>query len=254
MSEPKQGILRTPDGATIATLTLGRGPRRLVYLPGAGDGLATPLDAPGRLAMWLRGRGSHFRVLYISRRDPLPAGFSLADQAADVIWTMERLGWDGSLIEAQSAGGPVGQLVAAMRPDLAPVLVLASSAGWLDAQAQLACEGWLDLARRGDWGAFMTQATELLWCDANMALLRPFRRLLSELAAPRDPLRVVHLLESLLTLDHRALLRRRVGDIVEVVLPGGRRSYRLLTIAYAEASAPTITDRAASIAPSVKSR
>lgn len=52
----------------------------------------------------------------------------------------------------------------------------------------------------------------------------------------------------------RALLRRRVGDIVEVVLPGGRRSYRLLTIAYAEASAPTITDRAASIAPSVKSR
>ena len=198
--------LTTPDGAQLAYLTLGDGPRRMIYLPGAGDGIARADEAKERLLWWLKARAGYFSVLYLSRRDPLPVDWTLEDQARDVIWAVEQLGWAPALLEAQSAGGPVGQLVAAKRPDLAPLLVLSSTAAWLDEAARALCQRWLDQVLRADWEGFFEETTRHLWQDARYASLRPFRRLLTGLATPSDPRRLAHILGQLLTLDHRALL------------------------------------------------
>lgn len=178
----------------------------MVYIPGAGDGLATASQAATRLLWWLKWRGQFFEVLYLSRRDPLPVGFSLEDQAADVAWAMEQLQWGPALIEAQSAGGPLGQLVAATRPDLAPLLVLSSSAAFLDDHAKAQLGVWLDEIVRGDWASFFDGTAKMLWQGTKLTALRPFKKLLSDLATPQDPARLITILQGLLEVDHRRLL------------------------------------------------
>lgn len=214
MTQTRAGSLQTPDGAHISYLTLGAGPRRLVYLPGAGDGLATAAQAARRINHWLKWRGDFFEVLYLSRRDPLPQGFTLEDQAQDVIWAMEQLGWAPAVIEAQSAGGPLGQLVAARRPDLAPLLVLSSSAAFLDDHAKAQLSRWIDEVRRGDWESFFEGTAKLLWQSGRFASLRPFQRLLMGMATPKEPTRLINILESIKDVDHRQLIQKLSSPVL----------------------------------------
>lgn len=208
MPNLQQGTLQLPDGARISYLTGGEGTRPLVFLPGAGDGLATACELSGRLTGWLRGRFERFHVLYVSRREPLTRQVSLRQQARDVAYVMEQLGWPASLIEAQSAGGPIGQWLAVERPELVSGLVLSSTAAWLDAPARAQVEAWLEMVQREDWDAFFASAASLFWRDERAAMLRPFLRLLCSMARPAAPARLEVILGQLLELDHRDLLGR----------------------------------------------
>lgn len=200
------GKLTTPDGALISYLTCGHGPRRMVYIPGAGDGVASAGDAARGLSWWMRGRERYFEVLYISRREPLHASTSLHTQAQDMIWVMEQLCWGPSIVEGQSAGGLIAQLMAASRPDLVPLLVLSSSAAHLDDCARAHCREWLDLIEQNRWGAFFEHFAMLLWRDTRLAILRPFQRLLHQATCPQHPERLTHIIKSLLDVDHRSIL------------------------------------------------
>ena len=105
--------LTTPDGATISGLRCGHGPIPLLVIPGAGDGLFTARDSALSLALYFWPRRHTYTITYLSRRDPIPPGFTLRDHARDFHWALTQLHWGPGLIEANSGGGPIGQLLAA---------------------------------------------------------------------------------------------------------------------------------------------
>lgn len=220
MDQAQHGTLRTPDGALLDYVTLGRGPRRLVYVPGAGDGLATARDAVSRVTLWMQRKAQHFQVLYLSRRRPMPEGFGVRAQAADVLWAIEALGWGPAVIEGQSAGGPVAIVAARQRPDLVPVLVLSSTTAFLDEVARAQCQQWLELAQAGEWEAFSTALASHYWPASQLRLLRSFGRLLSDITSPLDPQRMVRTLTALLEMDVR---REASGLLVPTLVLGGER-------------------------------
>ena len=147
-------------------------------------------------------------MLYVSRREPLTEDIDLAQQARDLAQLMDHLGWPPSVIEAQSAGGPIGQHLAAQRPDLVSGLVLSSTAAWLDARARAPVIAWMEMIEREQWESFFASTAELFWRDDRVAMLRPFQRLLSAMARPRRPERLALMLGQLLELDQRQLLER----------------------------------------------
>ena len=57
----------------------------VIYTPGAGDGLTTVSDAVLRLAFYFRKRLRSYRMLLLSRRQPIPRGFTVEQYANDCL-------------------------------------------------------------------------------------------------------------------------------------------------------------------------
>ena len=195
--------LTTPDGATIEATSFGSGPRALVFIPGVGDGLATATQLQGRLVSWLRERSRYFRVLYVSRRAPLYPHTSVSTMAADVAFAMRTLSWHDAIIEAQSAGGPVGIQLAVNAPDLVRALALSSTTAYLDETARAHCDEWLTLIGEGQWAEFFESTAPFFWRPTSVATIRPFLHLLTRLAAPADSSRLEAIFETMLRADVR---------------------------------------------------
>lgn len=204
----KHGFVEAGDGAQIHYLIVGHGARPLVFLPGAGDALATADRLSHRLVWWLESRAEHFSILYVSRRSPLPPDITMAQQAEDVALVMKTLGWPPSLIEAQSAAGPIGVMLGILYPELVAGLVLSSSAVWLDDDAYTQCSRWLELLEHNQWEAFLSEATELFWQGEIATALKPFQRLLAKIASERPVQRICTILSQLLCLDMRPELEQ----------------------------------------------
>lgn len=197
--------LTTPDGATLHGLRAGRGPVPLLFVPGTSDGVASAGQAPTLLRTRLASRGLTYSVLYLSRRDPLPAGNSVEQQARDYLWALEQLGWGPGIVEANGAGGPIGQLIAARRPDLVRGLVLSSTLHRTLPETRAVLERWLELLDQDRYSDFRLDCIERTYRPWVSRLARPARRLLA-LHRPTDPERLKVILRTLLDLDQRAVL------------------------------------------------
>jgi hypothetical protein len=66
---------------------------------------SAPWMMPRSLAWFFRKRAHRYRMLILSRQ-PIPAGFTMAQHADDYIYAMEHLGWEPSIVECNLAGGP----------------------------------------------------------------------------------------------------------------------------------------------------
>ncbi len=81
----RKGSLTLPSGDRIPYLTLGEGPVPVIYIPGAGGGLTTVSDAALQLAFYFRKRLRSYRMLLLSRRQPIPRGFTVEQYANDCL-------------------------------------------------------------------------------------------------------------------------------------------------------------------------
>lgn len=202
--------VRLDNDVRMPCVELGTGCTPVVYLPGAGDGLASVSDAAAGLAWTFRRRAPHHRMHVIGRREDIPAGYSIEDHARDVVAALDRLALGPVLLECNSAAGPIGQQIAAHRPDLVRALVLASTAHRLDATATAVIRRWLDLATAGRWGDLAWDTTLVTYRAAGrFRSAAPLAaRVLAMFSRPRDPLRFPRLMEGLLGLDQSDLLAR----------------------------------------------
>lgn len=178
----------------------------MVYIPGAGDGLASADQLGSRMKWWLAGRLDYFRVLYVGRRAGLRPEISIEQQARDIKALLEHLDWPTSLVEGQSAGGALAQQLAVVAPEHVGALALSSTMAWLDETSQALIAYWVELLRDEDWETFFSSTTNLFWTEQRAAMLEPFKRLLVRLARPGDKDRLLVILQQLLEFDHRALL------------------------------------------------
>lgn len=202
----EKGSLTTPEGDRIPYLTLGDGPVPVVLIPGAGDGLATVSDVALRLAYFYRKRTRRCRMLLVSRRQPIPHGFTLEQHADDYARAMESLGWGASVIECNSGGGPIGQLLAVRRPDLVRGLILSCTLHRTDLHTRAVIERWAELARQERWEELYRSSIELTFRPQTVEKYRRLFPLVRLLPRPRYPERMERILKGLLNLDNRPIL------------------------------------------------
>jgi pimeloyl-ACP methyl ester carboxylesterase len=205
----EKGAITTPDGAVIPYVTMGDGPISIVAIPGAGDGLSTVTDTAIHLAWLYRRRAPQQRILLLSRRQPIPPGYGVKKHASDAVWAVEQLGWEKSIWECNSAGGPVGQWVAVERPDLVRGLILTSSLHRVNEQTRQVFEHWLALIEEDRWEELAWNTIELTYRPQTVNRYRSLVPLLGLAARPHlYPLRLRHILLELLEVDNRDILPR----------------------------------------------
>jgi pimeloyl-ACP methyl ester carboxylesterase len=203
----KKGSLTTTDGAILHYVAIGSGEIPLVVIPGAGDGLTTLDKAAVQLAFHFRKRARRFRMLIVSRRQPVPAGFGAEDHANDLIWLEDQLGWGPSVWECGSAGGPVGQFMAVKRPDLVNRLVLTASLHRSNPTTSKVVTHWLDLIEKKRWKDFTWSTMEYTFRPQTMRRYQLFKPLFSLMVPPpKDSQRIKNVLLPLLDFDNSPLL------------------------------------------------
>ena len=112
---------RASDGADIAYLTAGEGPRDLVLI----FGFTTHLDLCWEIpwfAEWVRRSSEHFRTILFDKRgtglsDRLVGSGSIEQRAQDVLAVMDAVGSERASIVGISEGGPMAIVCASMYPE-----------------------------------------------------------------------------------------------------------------------------------------
>jgi pimeloyl-ACP methyl ester carboxylesterase len=198
---PQGGSLRLPDGARMDWLQLGYGARPVVVVPGALDGLWTARQSPAQFVLRYRPRLRSCRLLILSRREPIPAGFDPAAHAEDYLAAVEQLGWGPSVWECISAGGPIGQWAAVRDAGRVRGLILLSTTHRADETLGTVLSHWRDLAERRRWATLYASILDLNDHRSRVLRCQALRPLLKLVPAPRSPQRFVNLVDELMKLD-----------------------------------------------------
>lgn len=207
MKKDHLGTFQTQDGAVLSYMTLGNGELPVAVIPGAGDGLATLDQTATRLAFYFAKRQKRYRLLILSRRQPVPDLFGLERHAEDMLEVMRALKWPACILECNSAGGPIGQHIAARAPEQVRGLILSVTLHRSNARTGAVVQDWLDLIARQKWAEFAWSSIQLTFRPGTVRKYRVIKPLLSWLSPPpKDPARIRRVLQELLDFDNRALL------------------------------------------------
>ena len=152
--QAKNGTLQL-DNSTMEYIRFGRGRKKLIMLPGLGDGLRTMKGTALPMALMYRKFARDFTVYAFSRKNPLPAGYSTRDMAADQVRAMELLGIGKADIFGVSMGGMIAQWLAIDHPEKVGKLILAVTCARPNPTLKESVEEWISLARKGDHAGFM---------------------------------------------------------------------------------------------------
>ena len=202
----KRGMLTLPDGAKLPYMMLGDGQIPIVLIPGAGDGTRTVYDAALNLAFYFRKRQHRYRMLLLSRRQPIPADYGVEQHAGDMIRVVDQLKWGPAIWETNSGGGPIGQWVAIMRPDLVQGLILSSTLAYTNEHTRAILQRWDAMARKGNWFALNWSSIVYTFRPQTVAKYRLVKPLLRLMPPPRYPARMSRVLQDLFYLDNRSIL------------------------------------------------
>lgn len=201
------GEFRTQDGAVLHYMTLGVGAFPIAVIPGAGDGLATLEQTATRLALYFAKRRQRYRLLILSRRQPVPVDFGVERHAEDMLEVMRYLKWPPCILECNSAGGPIGQHIAVRAPEQVRALILSCTLHRSNPHTIGVLQHWLDLIAHQNWAEFAWSSIELTFRASTVRWYRLLRPVLPWLSPPpKDPHRISHVLQELLDFDNRHLL------------------------------------------------
>lgn len=200
--------LKLSNGSLMPAVELGAGPTQVVTIPGAGDGISTAYDSARSMAWFYRRRAPHQHMHIMSRREDIPVDYTIADHARDYIEALDRLHLGPVILECNSAGGPIGQRIAAHRPDLVRALVLASTTHKIDADAADVIRSWLTMVGNGQWAEYGWDTTVKTYRSAERfrwaaPVLKP---ILGAVTRPKVPDRTQRLLQGLLGVDNSSIL------------------------------------------------
>lgn len=176
MFHAKNGSVRIGD-TKMEYVCFGRGPGRLVLLPGLGDGLTTVKGMALPFAVLYRAYAQGRRVYVFSRKDRLEAGYTLRQMAQDQAEAMRILGLAQADVVGISQGGMIAQYLAIDHPERVRRLVLAVTAPRRNPTMEQAVNSWIALAQRGDYKRLLIDTAERTYSERwlkRYRLLYPF--------------------------------------------------------------------------------
>ena len=203
----KNGRMDLTKGA-MPYASFGHGQRKLVILPGLSDGLATVAGKALLLAGPYRPYFKDFTIYMFSRKEPLGAGSSIRDMAADQAEAMAALGLDRVSVLGVSEGGMIAQYLAIDHPELVEKLVLAVTAPCVNDVVLSCVPGWMDMAERGDHKTLMIDTAEKSYSPAYLKKYRRLYPVLGHVGKPRSYDRFLTNAQAILGFDARAELKK----------------------------------------------
>ena len=133
----------------------GEGNKKLIMIPGLGDGLRTD----SKLALFyafLYGKFAKDYTVYVfSQKTKMPERYSTRKMACDMKEAMDMIGIEKADVIGVSLGGMIAQHLAADYPEMVEKLVLVVTAPRKNQYTQGCISGWIEMAKRGDYQKLM---------------------------------------------------------------------------------------------------
>ena len=219
----RNGTLTLKNGR-MDYIRFGKGARVLVMLPGLGDGLRTVKGTALPMALLYRRFAKKYTVYAFSRREPLAAGMTTRDMAAEQAQAMEALGIDRADILGVSMGGMIAQWLAIDHPHRVGKLILTVTCAEQNPVLRESIREWVDLAKAGDHAGFMDSNLRRIYSERYYRQNKWMTPLIGALTKPKSYDRFFIQAEACLTHDARAEL----GKIqAQTLVIGGEKDLAL---------------------------
>ena len=202
-----KNLLIDIGGAKIPCAVFGKGKKNLIMLPGLGDGLTTVKGKAIPMALMYREFMKDFTVYMMSRREPLPEGFSTKDMAADIALFMDKLGIEKASIFGVSMGGMIAQHFAADFPEKTEKLVLVATAPKANEIMENCIPVWTEQAKNGEGAALMESNVRNMYSDEYYRKNRWLTPIIGKISVPKDPSRFLSMAKACLEHDAFSVLK-----------------------------------------------
>ena len=203
-----KNLLIDIESAKIPCAVFGKGSKNLIILPGLGDGLATVKGKALPLAIAYSAFGKDFTVYMMSRREPLPEGFSTKDMAADMALAMEKLGIEKASVVGVSMGGMIAQHFAADFPEKTEKLVLVATAPKSNETMKECIGEWTKQAQNGKGAELMDSNIRNMYSDEYYRKNRWLAPITGKLTVPKDCTRFIRMADACLSHDAESSLEK----------------------------------------------
>lgn len=200
MREIKNGTVNI-GGTEMCYARFGEGEHVLVVLPGLGDGLATVQGKALMLAGPYKPILHQYTVYMFSRKNEMPAGYSIWDMAADQAAALHQLGIEKAAVMGVSQGGMIALALALDHADLVEKLVLAVSAPCVNPLIKERVEGWIGFAEAGDHKGLMIDTVEHSYSPERLKRLRRIYPVIGAVGKPKDYVRFLINARAILAFD-----------------------------------------------------
>lgn len=164
--------------------SFGSGDKKLVVLPGLSDGLATVKGKAGILSFPYRKYLDDYTVYMFSRKNDMPAIYTIKDMAEDQVLAMKLLGIDKACVLGVSQGGMIAECIAINHPEVVTKLILAVTSSNADSVVQDVVTRWMDMADRGDHTALTVDTAERMYSERFLRKNRKFIPMLARITRP----------------------------------------------------------------------
>ena len=219
----RNGTLTLKNGR-MDYIRFGSGEKVLVMLPGLGDGLRTVKGTALPMALLYRRFAKKYTVYAFSRREPLAAGMTTRDMAAEQAEAMEALGIDRADILGVSMGGMIAQWLAIDHPHRVGKLILTVTCAEQNPVLRESIREWIDLAKAGDHPGFMDSNLRRIYSERYYRRNKWMTPLIGALTKPKSYDRFFIQADACLTHDARAEL----GKIqAQTLVIGGEKDLAL---------------------------
>ncbi len=191
------GRLKT-EGWNVDYVCFGKGQKKLILIPGGGDGVRTVKGMAFSMAWQFRQFSGDYRVYVISRRNDLPQGYTIMDMAEELALVMEKLEIGAADIVGVSQGGMIAQQLAVRHPEKVSKMVLAVTAPGANQIMEEALGSWLEELAGKDYKGFVLDMLERYYTEKTIRRARPMFSVFWKLLRPKDDGRLRIQLESCL--------------------------------------------------------
>ena len=181
----KDGSVKIGD-TEMHYAAFGRGPKKLIALPGLSDGLTTVKGKALVLSVPFKKFLKDYTVYMFSRKNDMPEGYTIRQMAADQAEAMKILGIDKACVMGVSQGGMVAQYLAIDYPELVDKLILAVTAASANEVVTDAVSTWIEMAKNGNYTALMIDTAERMYSEKYLTQNRKFFPILAFFTKPKS--------------------------------------------------------------------
>ena len=176
----------TLENTRMNYVFFGYGKKVLIVLPGLSDGLTTVKGKALLLASSYREFFKEYTVYMFSRKDDMPAEYSIRDMAADQAKALKELGIEKVSIMGVSQGGMIAQVFAMDYPEMVEKLVIVVSAPRANELIQENVRAWITLAEQGDHKHLMIDTAEKGYTEKYLKKYRKMYPVLGMVGKPKS--------------------------------------------------------------------
>ena len=181
----KNGCLKIDD-TDMYYISFGKGKKKLVMIPGLGDGLTTVKGTAIPFAIMYRQFAKDYNVYVFSRKNQLREGYSTRDMARDVMKVMRKLGIRKAHVMGISQGGMIAQHLAIRYPELVDKLILCVTIGRQNPTIQKVVSYWHKLAQKGNYRKIMKDTAKRMYVGYNESVYNLLLPVLEFFCAPKS--------------------------------------------------------------------